>query len=62
MSNIYRYMGNEFDKGVIFDKLSDISQQIEEERSKPESEQDKELIFKLINRQFIEGLKLSIGW
>lgn len=55
-------MGNEFDKGAIFDKLSDISQRIEEERSKPESEQDKELIFKLINRQFIEGLKLSIGW
>ena len=51
---------NEFDKDVIFDKLSKISSELEKEFSKNEEERDMEKERKLIYAQMIQGLKLNI--
>lgn len=53
---------NEFSHDVVIDKLKDIAGEIEEEEEKPEEERDRQREFKLIYRQFIEGLKLSTGY
>ena len=63
MSAIYRCNGiDEFDRSVIIDKLKDIAGELELEQEKPEEERSREKEFKLIYRQFIEGLKLSTGY
>lgn len=50
---------NEFDKDVIIDKLSKISEELEEEYSKDKSERNIEKERELIYAQMIEGLKLN---
>ena len=62
MNDIYKYINNEFDRRNVIDKISEISKELEEEELKPIEEQDKEKRLKLINRQFMEGLKLSTGF
>lgn len=59
MQNIYKYIGDEFDNAVVMDNIAQISNELDEEQSKPNEERDKDKEFKLIYRQFIEGLKLS---
>ena len=62
MKDIYKYINDEFDRRNVIDKISEISKELEEEELKPIEEQDKEKRLKLINRQFMEGLKLSTGF
>lgn len=62
MNDIYKYINDEFDRRNVIDKISEISKELEEEELKPIEEQDKEKRLKLINRQFMEGLKLSTGF
>ena len=57
MNDIYKYINDEFDRRNVIDKISEISKELEEEELKPIEEQDKEKRLKLINRQFMEGLK-----
>lgn len=58
MNTIYSY-NNEFDRSHVIDKVNEIAEEIEEEIEKPEDERDGNKEFKLIYKQFIEGLKLS---
>ena len=62
MNDIYKYINDKFDRRNVIDKISEISKELEEEELKPIEEQDKEKRLKLINRQFMEGLKLSTGF
>lgn len=59
MSNIYKYINDEFDRSNIMDNLNKISDELDEELSKDKQYQDKEKRLKLINKLFCEGLKLS---
>lgn len=59
METIYQY-SNEYDKTEILNKLNNISEQIQEEENKDNSEYNKEKVRKLLYEQFIQGLKLSI--
>lgn len=59
MQNIYKYIGDEFDNARVMDNIAQISNELDEEQSKPNEERDKDKEFKLIYRQFMEGLKLS---
>lgn len=63
MDNIYRYNSDDYDYGhaAVIERLKDIAGELELEQEKPENERDRRKEFKLIYRQFIEGLKLSTG-
>jgi hypothetical protein len=50
---------NDFDKDVIFEKLSEISSKIEDEEKKEGDERNEDKIRELIYAQWIQGLKLS---
>lgn len=50
---------NEFDKDVIYDKMSKIERELEEEREKPDNERDEQRERELIYAQMIQGLKLN---
>lgn len=50
---------NDFDKDVIFEKLSEISSKIEDEEKKEGDERNDDKIRELIYAQWIQGLKLS---
>lgn len=63
MAAIYRCNGSDdFDRSVVIDKLKDIAGELEIEEEKPDEERDAKREFKLIYKQFIEGLKLSTGY
>ena len=50
---------DEFEKGVIYEKLAELSSKLEKERAKDEKERDYEKERELIYAQFIQGLKLN---
>ncbi|MBP5458110.1 MAG: hypothetical protein J6Y37_16600 [Paludibacteraceae bacterium] len=50
------------DVGNIIDNVIDISNMVEEERSKPDDERNPEREFELVYAQFVQGLKLSTGY
>lgn len=50
---------NEFDKDVILNKLSEISEELEKERSKESDEKSLERERELMYAQMIQGLKLN---
>ena len=50
---------NEFDKDVILNKLSEISEELEKERSKESDERSLERERELMYAQMIQGLKLN---
>ena len=55
-----RYVNNnEFDKDVIYDKLSDLSSKLEEEQEKNIEERDFNKQRELLYAQMIQGLKLN---
>lgn len=62
MADIYSSIGEEFDRLNILENIANISNELNEEQSKPKEEQDREKQLKLINKQFIIGLKLSTGF
>jgi len=62
MNDIYSYIGEEFNPSNVIEKISDISDELEEEQSKDEKDRDRKKEFDLIYRQFIQGLKLSTGF
>ena len=56
-----RYVyNNEFDKDVIFNKLSELSSKLEEEKSKSDEERNLDRERELIYAQLLEGMKLNI--
>lgn len=62
MNDIYSYIGEEFNPSNVIEKISDISDELEEEQSKDEKDRDRKKEFDLIYQQFIQGLKLSTGF
>lgn len=62
MADIYSSIGEEFDRLNVLENIADISNELNEEQSKPKEEQDREKQLKLINKQFMIGLKLSTGF
>ena len=62
MADIYSSIGDEFDRINILENLANISNELKDEQSKPKEEQDREKQLKLINKQFMIGLKLSTGF
>lgn len=62
MNDIYKYMSEEFNPLNVMERVSDISIELEEERSKEQEERDERKEFELIYRQFVQGLKLSTGF
>lgn len=58
IQTIYRY-GNEFDKNVIYDKMADIDEQIEDEEDQELTEERDKKIRELMYAKFVQGLKLS---
>lgn len=50
---------NEFDKGVIYEKLSKISSELEEEMSKDDAERSIERERELMYAQMFAGLRLN---
>ena len=61
MNDIYRCNSYDYGRGAVIERLKDIAGELELEYEKPEDERDKEREFKLIYKQFVEGLKLSTG-
>lgn len=55
------YMLKEFDHSEILNNIDKLKDEINEERDKDDSEYDAEKEFKLIYKQFMEGLKLNTG-
>ena len=62
MNDIYKYINDEFNRTNVMERVAEISKEIEEENSKDQDEQDNERRLRLINKQFMEGLKLSTGF
>ena len=62
MNDIYKYINDEFNRTNVMERVAEISKEIEEENSKDQDEQDNEKRLRLINKQFMEGLKLSTGF
>jgi hypothetical protein len=60
MPDIYRYEDINDVRSVI-EKMDALTQRIEEEKGKPEYEQDKDKLFELTYAKFIQGLYLSTG-
>lgn len=61
MSTIYRY-GNDFDRSVIFDKMSNLDDKIDEEKTKDFSNKRNDRIRELMYAKFIQGLRLNTGY
>ena len=61
MDNIYRYNSYDYGRAAVIERLKDIAGELELEQEKPDDERDDNREFKLIYKQFIEGLKLSTG-
>lgn len=61
MDNIYRYNSADYGHAAVIERLKDIACELELEQEKPDDERDSDREFKLIYKQFIEGLKLSTG-
>jgi hypothetical protein len=61
MDNIYRYNSYDYGRASVIERLKDIAGELELEQEKPDDERDDNREFKLIYKQFIEGLKLSTG-
>ena len=61
MYNIYTYNGADYGHAAVIERLKDIAGELELEQEKPDDERDSDREFKLIYKQFIEGLKLSTG-
>lgn len=59
MNNIYKYIHEDFETSNVIEKINRINDELEQELSKDKNLRDKEKEFKLINQQFMEGLKLS---
>lgn len=57
MNNIYLY--NEYDRTNILNTHSLLQEQLLEEQNKSKDEINKEKVFQIIYKQFINGLKLS---
>lgn len=60
MADIY-YRNEEFNANSIFDKMAEISEDIEREREKSDAEYDRNKEFNLLYKQFMLGLKLNTG-
>jgi hypothetical protein len=50
-----------FNPNDVLSEMAQIDQEIEDERSKDDSEYDREKEFKLLYKQFVTGLKLNTG-
>ena len=61
MGDIYRYNNDSYDRSKVVNNLNEIAEELELEQEKPDEERDQQREFKLIYKQFIEGLKLSTG-
>ena len=61
IQTIYRY-GNEFDKNVIYDKMANIDDQLEEEESQELTRERDKRIRDLMYAKFVQGLKLCTGY
>lgn len=62
MSDIYRYIqSDDYHRADVIQRMSDIAGELELERAKPDEERNPDKEFKLVYRQFVEGLKLSTG-
>ena len=61
IQTIYR-CGNEFDKNVIYDKMADLDEQIEDEEGQELTEKRDKKIRELMYAKFVQGLKLSTGY
>lgn len=61
MGDIYRYNNDSYDRSKVLNNLNEIAEELELEQEKPDEERDRQREFKLIYKQFIEGLKLSTG-
>lgn len=58
---IYRYI-NDFDRDVIYDKIADIEEQIQEEQEQNTSKERSEKVRNLMYAQLMQGLRLNTGY
>lgn len=61
MQNIYKY-NNDFDRDVIFEKLANIEEQIQDVKEEEPSKERNKKVRDLIYAQFMQGLRLSTGF
>lgn len=61
LQTIYR-SGNDFDKDVIYDKMANIDEQLEDEEGQELTKERDKRIRELMYAKFIQGLKLSTGY
>lgn len=61
LQTIYRY-GNEFDKNVIYDKIGNIDERIENEENQELTKERAKKIRELMYAKFVQGLKLNTGY
>lgn len=59
MANIYNTNG--FNYIDVMNEISQVAEEIDEERKKNDNEYDREKDFKLLYKQFMLGLKLNTG-
>ena len=60
LSDIYNTNAG-FNPNDVLNEMAQIDEEIESERSKDDSEYDREKEFKLLYKQFVTGLKLNTG-
>lgn len=60
LSDIYNTNAG-FNPNDVLNEMAQIDEEIENERSKDDSEYDREKEFKLLYKQFVTGLKLNTG-
>lgn len=61
MQNIYKY-NNDFDRDVIFEKLANIEEQIQDVKEEEPSKERNKKVRDLMYAQFMQGLRLSTGF
>lgn len=61
VQTIYKY-GNDFDKNVICDKLSEIEEKIQDEEEQEPSEEREQKIRNLMYQQLVQGMRLCTGY
>lgn len=61
LRTIYNY-NDEFDSNVIFNKISEIKEEIQDTKEGDMSKEREDKVRKLMYAQFLQGLKLNTGY
>lgn len=58
----YSYIADEFSPANVFERMSEIDEELAEEQAKDVKERDREQELKLLNMKLMVGMRLSTGY